>query len=150
MRVLLAIDDSSCSEAAIQAAIGQFRPGETDVRVLHVDEWPKGLPTSMAFAESPQAANTIISMHDEIRRRAASLVGDVARRLTAAGLRATTELRDGDARRAILDCADEWNPDLIVVGSHGRTGLNRFVLGSVSDGVLRHAHCSVEVVRQHQ
>lgn len=47
----------------------------------------------------------------------------------------------------ILDCATEWRADLIVVGSHGRKGVTRFVLGSVSEAVARHAHCSVEIAR---
>jgi nucleotide-binding universal stress UspA family protein len=58
-------------------------------------------------------------------------------------------VREGDARSAILDEADSWGADLIVVGSHGRTGLKRLVLGSVAAAVVAHAHCSVEVVRRH-
>lgn len=46
------------------------------------------------------------------------------------------------------DAAVQRPSDLIVIGSHGRTGLQRFFLGSVSDGVVRHAKCSVEVVRR--
>ncbi len=49
--------------------------------------------------------------------------------------------------RKILDVANEWHADMIILGSHGRSGLGRFLLGSVSDGVVRHAHCSVEVIR---
>ena len=58
MKVLLAIDDSACSEAAMQAVIRQFQPQDTEVRVLHVAEWPKGLPTSLAFAEDRQLRPT--------------------------------------------------------------------------------------------
>jgi nucleotide-binding universal stress UspA family protein len=47
----------------------------------------------------------------------------------------------------IIDHAAEWHADLIVAGSHGWEGLNRFLLGSVSESVVRHAPCSVEVVR---
>jgi nucleotide-binding universal stress UspA family protein len=47
----------------------------------------------------------------------------------------------------ILDDAEKWPADLIVLGSHGLKGLNRFLLGSVSDAVSRHAACSVQVVR---
>ncbi len=148
MRILLAIDESTCSEAATQAVITQFRPQDTEVRVLHVDEWPKGLPISVGFAEGPAAGSDILSIHEEIRRRAEALIAGAARRLEAAQFRVTTEMREGDARDAILDCAAEWRPDVIVLGSHGRRGLDRFLLGSVSENVVRHAACSVEVVRE--
>jgi nucleotide-binding universal stress UspA family protein len=58
-----------------------------------------------------------------------------------------TEIRRGDARQEILDSAAEWHSDVIVLGSHGRHGLDRFLLGSVSESVVRHATCSVDVVR---
>ena len=48
----------------------------------------------------------------------------------------------------ILEEAREWGADLIVVGSHGRRGLERFLLGSVADSIAIHAECSVEVIRQ--
>jgi nucleotide-binding universal stress UspA family protein len=53
----------------------------------------------------------------------------------------------GGPRSVIIDEADKWGADLIVVGSHGHRGFERFLLGSVSEGVARHAHCSVEVIR---
>ena len=54
---------------------------------------------------------------------------------------------DGDPGEAIVAAADSENADLIVVGSHGRSGVSRFLIGSVSDHVVRHAHCPVMVVR---
>jgi nucleotide-binding universal stress UspA family protein len=74
-------------------------------------------------------------------------VDDAKRRLEVAHFTVTTEIRAGDARRVILDSAAEWHPDLIVLGSHGRHGLERLLLGSVSESVVRHASCSVSVVR---
>jgi nucleotide-binding universal stress UspA family protein len=56
-------------------------------------------------------------------------------------------LVEGDPKSQILDAAKEWRADMIVLGSHGRTGLGRFLMGSVSQDVVRHAHCSVEVFR---
>jgi nucleotide-binding universal stress UspA family protein len=147
MRILLAIDDSDCSAAATYAVIAQFAPQRTDVKVFHVDEWPKGLPTSMAFAEGPAAADSILSLHESRQHAASSLVAGAARQLRRAGFTTTTSVREGDARQAILDCASEWHADLIVLGSHGKRGLDRLILGSVSDGVARHAPCSVEIVR---
>jgi nucleotide-binding universal stress UspA family protein len=147
MKILLAIDDSACSAAATNAVIAQFAPQHADVQVLHVDEWPTGLPVSMAFAEGPAAASSLLTLHESRRHEAASLVAGVAQQLREAGFTTTTTVREGDARQAILDCATEWRADLIVLGSHGKTGLDRLVLGSVSDSVARHARCSVEIVR---
>jgi nucleotide-binding universal stress UspA family protein len=147
MRILLAIDDSECSAAAVRAVITQFTPQHTHVHVLHVDEWPKGLPPSMSFSEGASAANSILSLHELRRHRAASLVASAADRLGAADFATTMSIRDGDARQAILDCASEWHADLVVLGSHGKKGFNRLILGSVSDAVARQATCSVEVVR---
>jgi len=56
-------------------------------------------------------------------------------------------LESGIPKVVIIDDAKKWGADLIVVGSHGRTGLDRFLLGSVSEAVARHAACSVEIVR---
>jgi nucleotide-binding universal stress UspA family protein len=53
----------------------------------------------------------------------------------------------GEPRTMILDTAKTWGADLIVLGSHGRRGMDRFLMGSVSEAVAIHAHCSVEVVR---
>jgi nucleotide-binding universal stress UspA family protein len=51
-------------------------------------------------------------------------------------------------KELILQDADEWGADLIVCGSHGRRGLSRFLLGSVSEAIATHAKCSVEIIRQ--
>ena len=59
-----------------------------------------------------------------------------------------TKILTGNPRNSILDEAEEWGADLIVVGSHGYTGLKRVLIGSVSLAIASHAHCSVEIVRQ--
>jgi nucleotide-binding universal stress UspA family protein len=147
MRILLAIDDSACSAAATNAVISQFSPQHTEVQVLHADEWPKDLPPAMAFAEGPAAADSILGLHDTRLHRARALVASAAQQLRAAGFATTTLVREGDPRNVILECAKEWDADLVVLGSHGKRGLDRVIMGSVSDSVARHARCSVEIVR---
>jgi nucleotide-binding universal stress UspA family protein len=147
MKILLAIDESPCSEAAVEAVLKQFPPECSEVRVLYVDEWPKGMPPYLAFSEGAAAVSNIVSVHNERKRRGGELVSQAAHRLTAARFRVQPEMRSGDARHEILDCAAHWCPDVIVLGSHGRRGVDRFLLGSVSERVVRHANCSVEVVR---
>jgi nucleotide-binding universal stress UspA family protein len=68
--------------------------------------------------------------------------------LTGAGLTATVSVHEGVPKWRILDEAQEWGANLIVVGSHGRRGLTRLLLGSVSEAVAMNALCSVEVIRQ--
>ncbi|HEU0184073.1 MAG TPA: universal stress protein, partial [Blastocatellia bacterium] len=68
----------------------------------------------------------------------------------AAGLEIITQIISGAPREVILDEAESWGADLIVLGSHGYKGWRRFLLGSVSHAVATHAHCSVEIVRQKQ
>jgi nucleotide-binding universal stress UspA family protein len=75
------------------------------------------------------------------------LVEHAAWQLRKAGFRASEAVEAGDPKVRIIDHAKEWRADLIVVGSHGLRGLSRFLMGSVSEAVTRHAGCSVEVVR---
>ena len=58
-----------------------------------------------------------------------------------------TAVREGDPRIEIVQEALDWNADLIIMGSHGHTGLRKFLLGSVAQHVISHAPCSVEVAR---
>jgi nucleotide-binding universal stress UspA family protein len=88
----------------------------------------------------------VLGLHKLRRSAAAALLESAADQLRQAGFTTAASLREGDPRQAILECAKEWHTDLIVLGSHGRKGLDR-LLGSVSDSVARHAPCSVEIVR---
>ena len=147
MKLLLALDDSDCSEAALASLIEQFPTDDTKVRVLHVVEWPRDLPASLAFAEGPSAADSVLRAKADRRREGRALLSRAVERLQRAGFAATGQLVEGSARLAIVAMAGRWPADAIVIGSHGRHGLDRVLLGSVSDGVVRHARCPVHVVR---
>jgi len=143
MRILLAIDDSKFSEAAIEAVIEQARPHGTEVRVLHVLESPPLLVAREMGGYDP----ALETAWESERQRAKAVVAKAAELLRARGLKVAAAVEDGDPKSKILDVAEEWQADLIVLGSHGRKGLNRFLMGSISDAVARHARCSVEIVR---
>jgi len=140
MRILLAVDDSPFSEAAVAALIAQFDPARAEVRVVHVLE-------PLAFSAPPQMDPQYYPELQVQVKDAQELVGRVARKLEGAGFRVSTAVEKGEARSAIVDMAAAWGAHLILVGSHGRKGLSRFLLGSVSEAVARHAPCSVEIVR---
>jgi nucleotide-binding universal stress UspA family protein len=140
MKILLATDGSEFSNAAARAIAEQFRPQDNEVRVLSVIE-----PVTTEAA--PQMAPGYYPELEEKKQEANALVETVARVVSEAGFRSSTSVALGDAKTAILDEATKWRADLIVLGSHGRKGLVRFLLGSVSEAVARHADCSVEIVR---
>jgi nucleotide-binding universal stress UspA family protein len=140
MKVLMGIDDSEFAENVIQAVVTQLRTENTEVLVLHVLQPIVSLaPPEMAQGYAPEL--------EDQRKPADALVQRIANELRTAGFKAGTAIKIGDVRESILDIAAEWHADLIVVGSHGRRGIQRFLLGSVADSVARHAKCFVEFVR---
>ncbi|MBZ5698686.1 MAG: universal stress protein [Acidobacteriia bacterium] len=141
MKVLLAIDNSKFSEAATQTLIAQVRPNQTEVRVLHVIEvYP-------LYSASQRLGPDVAVASEEHRREAEALVEQTARALRDAGFRVTTAVEQGDPKVVVIDTAEEWKADLIMLGSHGEKDWTRFLMGSVSEAVVRHAPCSVQVVR---
>lgn len=143
MRILLAIDDSRFSQAAIETVIEQARPHDTDVRILHVVESPPLLVAREMGGYDPALETALESQ----KQNAEALVRKAAELLRARGIKVAAALEMGDPKSKILDVAEEWRADLIVLGSHGRRGFERFLMGSVSDAVVRHAKCSVQIVR---
>lgn len=136
MKVLLAIDGSKFSEAATQTVIAQHQPQETEVMVVHVVDLALPIPTLYADRFRKQSVK-----HGE------ELVQQSEQMLTKAGYKVHAAVEEGDPKSKIVEAAKRWNADLIIVGSHGRRGVNRFLMGSVSEAVARHAPCSVQIVR---
>lgn len=142
MKILLAIDGSPCSEAAVEEVARRPWPADTQVRVVSVVEPPAPLVAEPYmgvtgyFAEAEQA----------LRRQAEEAVGRASAKLRD-GLQVSTEVLTGSAKRGIVEEAESWGADLVVVGSHGYRSWERMLLGSVSQSVAAHAPCSVEIVR---
>jgi nucleotide-binding universal stress UspA family protein len=147
MKILLPLDAAPCSLAAVDAILNQFRPATTEIRLLHVVEWPKELPMYLALGEGATAGADLLASRDKAFREGEALLARATERLEHAGFRTCRFVIAGDAKTSIVDAAAEWHPDLIVIGSHGWKGLDRMLLGSVSDAVVRRAPCSVEIVR---
>jgi nucleotide-binding universal stress UspA family protein len=146
MKILLAIDGSTCSEAAVKEVIR--RP------------WPAGSELRIVTAVAPPANLTLESwvpsgdFYTEISRRdhetARSVVDKALSKLSAVEERPwkiSSKVIDGSPKQVIVEEAERWGADLIVLGSHGYGSWNRFLLGSVSQAVSLHAPCSVEIVR---
>src|ERR1035441_6306264 len=129
MKILVGIDDSKFSGDVLQAVITQFRPEHIEVRVLHVLQPSAPAPPQMAPGYAPEL--------DDQKKPAHELVEQIASELRCAGFKVDAAVEVGDIRERIIDAAEEWGADLIVVGSHGRSGIPRLLLGSVAEFVAR-------------
>jgi len=146
MKILLAIDGSSFSDAAVSEIAKRPWPAESEVKIISVVE-PPLLPTVETWVPPD---NYIEALEEAGLEQAQSIVGKAADRITNEqhdSLRVATEIVKGYPKHAIIDTAETWEADLIVVGSHGYRGLTRLWLGSVSQAIASHAKCSVEIVR---
>lgn len=134
--ILLATDGSPASEPASGQAIDLATQVEARLLVVSV----------LSAASRPSEASpdpAVADSRDSLTAKAQSIV----QRAKAAGANAAFLVWEGEPGEAIVAAADAEDADLIIVGSHGRSGVSRFLIGSVSDYVVRHAHCPVMVVR---
>jgi nucleotide-binding universal stress UspA family protein len=146
MKILLAVDGSSCSDAAIEEVARRPWPEGSLIKVLTAYELPTP-PTPEAWA---LPVNYFEEMDVALRKQAQNIVDDAIQKLKSKLTKTVSldgALIPGPPRTVILDEAEGWGADLIVVGSHGYRAWERFLLGSVSQAVVSHAKCSVEVIR---
>jgi nucleotide-binding universal stress UspA family protein len=143
MRVLLAIDESESSKFAERMMLEQVRPGRTEILVLNVFRPPNLLVAREMVGYDPALENTWETRLQEAKR----MVARVAAALRANGAQTTPSVELGEPRPKILEVADQWGADLIVMGSDRRTRLAEYLPGGIPEAVARRAHCSVEIVR---
>jgi nucleotide-binding universal stress UspA family protein len=144
IRVLVPTDGSECANAAVQSVASRPWTEETEFRVMSCPEMP--VITGVYPYYTPEVMLELSTASEEHAKDAVKKGVEI---LKKAGLRVSSEVTEPkeSAVRGVLGVADLWSADLIVMGSHGRTGFDRYVLGSVSEAVALHASCSVEVVR---
>lgn len=146
MRVLLAVDGSPYSDAAVNEVAARVWPADTEVRVITAYE----LPLAPAPETWALPANYFEQLDRAAREHAEAVEHELVLKLaTSVGpsVKVTGSILPGPPRSIILEEAERWRADLIVVGSHGYGAWQRFLLGSVSQAIVSHAKCSVEVVR---
>ncbi|MCS6786633.1 MAG: universal stress protein [Thiobacillaceae bacterium] len=138
-RILVAMDDSDSARRGLEEAIRLARVGGGRLLLVHVYEEP--LPLSV------EGDWSVPTLPAEAWREAGQRLLDQSAAVCArAGVTAQTRLIDAGGRRVgplVSAAAADWSADLIVVGTHGRRGLDRLLLGSVAEGILRTAHTPV-------
>jgi nucleotide-binding universal stress UspA family protein len=129
-KILVATDGSEISQVAARAVAERPWPEGSVFKVVSVEEpWT----SKRSRAGSSEEAQVSVTSAEQI--------------LASAGFQTTGEVLSGDVKKTVLEEAQKWAADLIVVGSHGRKGFKRMLLGSVSEAVAMNAHCSVLVGR---
>jgi len=141
MNVLIGIDDSPFSRAAIEHVKSLTWPAGTKFLVVSA-----AAPVFVGPGEAaaPGAIAELIEQQEKFHR---GLADRAVADLKSAGLTVTAKMVPADPRGAIIDEAKRMSADLVVVGSHGRSGLTKLLLGSVATHVVTHSPCSVLVVK---
>jgi nucleotide-binding universal stress UspA family protein len=145
VRLIVGVDGSPASLAAIDEVQSRAWPLGSEVRVIAVDD-----PLIPTFIGQfiPPVAKTVEESNKVDREWLKKMLGRSSKRLRQAELKVSTDIREGDPKHILVQAAEEWGADCIFVGSVGfGNPFERFVLGSVSASVAARAHCSVEVVR---
>ena len=149
MKILLAVDGSLCSDAAVEAFTRRPWPPESEVKVITAAE----VPVPVGMEPWAVSANYFEELDISVRKAAQGVIDSALLKLETIAdknLKISSEIIQGPPRQVIVDEAEEWGADLIVMGSRGLGAWNRLLLGSVSSAVVHHAKCSVEIVRSRE
>lgn len=139
---MLATDGSEFSLAAARSVASRPWPDDTEVMILSV------IHVVVPGIEPWYVDVDIMSvLQEEASRQAQKAVSDAREVLSNTSLKLIEDTPVGLTAETIVDVAKEWGANIITLGSHGRHGATRLLLGSISEAVSIHAHCSVEVIR---
>ena len=150
MKIILATDGSACSEAAVKAVARRPWPEDSQVRILSVAEIPVQLAGSSYMLMNDYFTQVERAKEDSAREAVEQAKAMLSEGEGSRQLQISTEVLKGSPKRVIVEEAERWGADHIVVGSHGYKSWERMLLGSVSQSVSLHAPCSVEIVRCQQ
>ncbi len=143
-RIVVPIDLSDCAESVVEHALRVAKPLGAALHLVHAIERPAGLSRKVLVeGDDGEMKSLDISLHDAAANRLPRYV----RQAREAGVEADSRIVEGAPAQVVLQLAKELPADLIVMGTHGRTGLQRLVVGSVAESVLRRADVPVLTVR---
>lgn len=142
-RILIAIDDSTFSEKATRIGFNLAKTLNAKVALLNVMDPPSTSYTGdPLLGQQPLIMPEIAQMQEEASKAVLQRFG----KLWTGQQELTTFSQVGNPRIEILATAEEWKADLIILGTHGRTGFDHFISGSVAEGVARRSLCPVLIV----
>jgi nucleotide-binding universal stress UspA family protein len=146
-KVLIAIDDTGLSSQVLHTLFAQTRPAETEVLVLQVLE---PLVISVPPQTAPGYMPEMAAREEERFAAANKTVAQAAEILRQAGFKVQSRVVESEIKAGILTTAAHWGAQLIVVTSHSRKGVAKFLHRSVAQGIVNRASCSVLVVKERE
>ncbi len=143
--ILVPLDFSDCAPMVLTEAVRFARAFAARLILLHASDPPRGLPLGAMIQPpgggSTQAVSTVL--RDDAEAHLAPLLAEARKH----GVEVDAKVAFGRASQVILDVASKEGATMIIMGTHGRTGLVRLTLGSVAEEVMRHAEVPVVTVR---
>jgi nucleotide-binding universal stress UspA family protein len=146
MKILLAVDGSTYSDAAIEEVLRRPWPPQSEVKVITAVQ----TPTIVGVEPWALPPDYFDQLEKSVHKAAKGVIDGALLKLKSIEdktLTITSEIIEGGPGQVIVEAAERWPADLIVMGSRGLGAWNRLLLGSVSSAVVHHAKCSVEIVR---
>jgi nucleotide-binding universal stress UspA family protein len=143
--ILVPVDDSACSTAAADYAATVARVMNARITLLHAWHPTDSIAPGLDGATVGTDSGGSVSLYQFLEIQAKATLERQRARLEGAGVLVDAQLVEGPTRSAILDAAADH--DLVVIGTHGRSGLSRLMIGSVAEWVVRHAHVPVLTIR---
>ena len=155
-KILLASDGSETGTHAMEVAVEFCEQTGSELHLVYVGEdaysatlvYPEAADPEWVEREGPVLTGQLQQQFEQMSRRVLDTQAEKVRE--AGGTIAHAHLRMGEAATEIVDLAEELGAGLVVLGSRGLGGIRRALMGSVSDSVVRHAHCPVLVVRKNK
>jgi universal stress protein A len=142
-KILVPVDYSDCSRVAMEYALFLAERFEAEIEVLHVAEIPLGEEHTVV---NPDTGKEQL-LSELIMQQAVKAETEFLAPFVRATIPIEKSLLKGRPGKVIIEAAAERGADLIVMGTHGRSGFDRLIMGSVTERVLRSATCPVAVVR---
>lgn len=143
-RILIAVEDSPYSDQAVHYGFLLARKLGSQIALVHVDEIPVATP----YIADPLLNETPVMIPEmmQIQKEASKNLFDRIQKQMGDKVNISTYTKIGRPQNEILSVAEEYHADLIILGTHGRTGLDHFISGSVSESVARKAKCPVLII----
>ena len=138
-KILVPLDGSNLAEAALPHAQALAKAEEAEIVILRVPD----LPAPGFFSRNPALATKIV---EDMEIETDEYLQEEVDKLSKEGIKVSSLMREGPVPETILAAADEIHADLIAMSTHGRTGMQRWLLGSVADKVVHHAHIPVMLI----